>query len=332
MIGRYEKRTERKVEIAWNGGYILNAELVGKLGLQETYIGTPLGLLIKRGTMTCMPLFDKPAFGVRQDGSVVIERVTLGAGSVRAASRGNADRIEWDAAQVNPSAKRAKEGLAVYNLLYGKDHINGVGRVVVEIAGDRVTQVARDQKKCELSPIGISISIPQKEFDKRYAAWCKEGTSLAFKLEQGSSWKNVVSAVEAGPLLIQDGEIALDMDDEGWNLEASIRIQAARLDRLDLRGPKIGVGLTAEGNVVVVAINGRTRESVGTSLPELAQILLDRGAVSAMGFDPGGSTTMVTQGVQRNISPYNKDYEDDPYTLPPVPRGVTNAILGVRTT
>ena len=55
-------------EIAWNGGYILNAELVGKLGLVESYIGTPLGLLVVDGKILCPPLFNKPAFCVDKKG------------------------------------------------------------------------------------------------------------------------------------------------------------------------------------------------------------------------------------------------------------------------
>ena len=165
-----------------------------------------------------------------------------------------------------------------------------------------------------------------------YASWCRRGQNVSFDLSLGTAWEDAVYAVEAGPLLIDGGKVAVDMEVEGWNRKASIRIQAARLDRLDLRGPKIGVGLTSDGSVVVVTVNGRTRDSVGSSWGELAGILLKRGAATAMGFDPGGSTTLVTHGVQRNISPYNKDYEKDPYTLPPQARGVTNAVLGVRRT
>ena len=96
-----------------------------------------------------------------------------------------------------------------------------------------------------------------------------------------------------------------------------------------MRGPKIGVGLNADGDLLVVAINGRIRESVGATHDELAHILLDMGSVSAMGFDPGGSVTLVVGGRQLNISPYNKGYMDNPWSLPPQPRFVGNAIVAV---
>jgi len=49
---------------------------------------------------------------------------------------------------------------------------------------------------------------------------------------------------------------------------------------------------------------------------------------SAMGFDPGGSATLVVGKEILNISPYNHDYERNVYSLPPEPRGVANAIVG----
>jgi hypothetical protein len=47
-----------------------------------------------------------------------------------------------------------------------------------------------------------------------------------------------------------------------------------------------------------------------------------------MGFDPGGSSTLVMEGKTLNISPYNKEYEKDVFSLPPEPRFVSNAVLG----
>ena len=50
--------------------------------------------------------------------------------------------------------------------------------------------------------------------------------------------------------------------------------------------------------------------------------------VEAMGFDPGGSSTLVAGGTTRNISPYNHEYEKNIYSLPPEPRAVSNAVIG----
>ena len=60
----------------------------------------------------------------------------------------------------------------------------------------------------------------------------------------------------------------------------------------------------------------------------MAEILLGLGMQSAMGFDPGGSATLVVNGETLNISPYNRDYERNVYSLAPEPRSVANAVVG----
>ncbi len=152
-----------------------------------------------------------------------------------------------------------------------------------------------------------------------------EGTKLNLNM---AGWDNVINAIEAGPRLIRDGEESIEMQAGGWKTQKSIATQAARVDYMDMRGPKIGVGIDDAGELIVVAINGRIRESVGTTHIELAKIFLQQGAKQAMGFDPGGSVTLVVDGLQLNITPYNKDYEKSPLSLPPQARFVGNAIVG----
>ena len=95
-----------------------------------------------------------------------------------------------------------------------------------------------------------------------------------------------------------------------------------------MRGPKIAVGLDIDGNLIVLTVNGRIRESVGATHIDMAEILLSKGIVTGMGFDPGGSSTLVVHYKILNISPYNHKYENDIYTLPPEPRAVSNVVIG----
>jgi len=129
-------------------------------------------------------------------------------------------------------------------------------------------------------------------------------------------------------MLVEDGEVCIDMEKEGWKTKNSIRTQAARLDFTDMRGPKIAAGIDAEGRLSVLTVNGRIRESVGATHYDMANILREQGIVKAMGFDPGGSSTLVVGGRVLNISPYNHRYEENIYSLPPEPRAVANAVLG----
>ena len=60
----------------------------------------------------------------------------------------------------------------------------------------------------------------------------------------------------------------------------------------------------------------------------MADLLISRGIQKAMGFDPGGSSTLVVDGKVLTISPYNSSFEEDVLSLPPEPRPVGNAVLG----
>ena len=324
LIKEYFRASGKKAQIAWNGGYILNPELVGKLGLPETYIGSPLGLLMVNKEVKCPPLFNKPAFLIMKDGRLDIRRVNSRSGFVVSSSAG---RLEFNGKEYN---RHSVHTPCYYDLTYASAEIIGDGNVLVRLAGHRVKEIIHTQKgqSVPVIPVGLTLSIPPKLFSETLF---KEEQPLSITLKNGAiDWSEVAHAVEAGPMLIKEGRQSIEMDLEGWTTDSSIKTQAARMDFTDMRGPKIAAGLTKDGRLLILAINGRIRESVGATHIDMADILLSYGAEKAMGFDPGGSSTLVVNGKTLNISPYNKEYERDIYSLPPEPRFVANAVLGWR--
>jgi len=327
LINEYRKKSNNsnKIELAWNGGYILNPELVGKLGLPETYIGSPLGLLIMDGKVFCPPLFNKPAFIIYKNGEVDIRKVNSKSGFV---VKGKQSELVFKPEAYN--TYRSSEP-CYYDLSYREEMIQCNGHVIIRIAGNTVKQIIKTKAKetVPIIPVGITLSIPSKLFS---VDLFKEGEPINMKLLEPEvnpyKWDEISYAIEAGPMLIDDGKQILNMEDEGWKTTNSIKTQAARLDFTDMRGPKIAVGITKKGKLMVLMVNGRIRESVGATHFDMADILLKYGMDKAMGFDPGGSSTLVVDGEIMNISPYNKDYEKDIYSLPPEPRFVANAIMG----
>ncbi|MBD0778919.1 phosphodiester glycosidase family protein [Maribacter sp. ANRC-HE7] len=327
LVKEYKKKSNNpnKIELAWNGGYILNPELVGKLGLPETYIGSPLGLLIMNNKVFCPPLFNKPAFIIYKNGNVDIRKVNSEAGLI---IKGKQEHIVFNADNYN---KHSDSEPCFYDLSYSKDTLIGHGNVIIRIAGNTVKQIikTKDKEVVPVIPVGITLSIPSDLFSNDIF---KEGIQLDIQLLEPKTnpynWDGISYAIEAGPMLIDKGQQALNMEDEGWKTSNSIKTQAARLDFTDMRGPKIAVGITKEGKLMVLMVNGRIRESVGATHFDMVDILLKYGMDKAMGFDPGGSSTLVVDGKILNISPYNKNYEKDIYSLPPEPRFVANAIMG----
>ncbi len=327
LVKEYKKKNNNsnKIELAWNGGYILNPELVGKLGLPETYIGSPLGLLIMNKKVFCPPLFNKPAFIIYKNGDVDIRKVNSKAGFT---VMGRKNKLVFPAANYN---KHSSSEPCYYDLLYRDEIIQGNGNIIIRIAGNTVKQIIKTKVKenVNIIPVGITLSIPLKLYS---STLFKEGRPIDIRLMEPENnpynWSEILYAIEAGPMLIDKGKQILNMEEEGWKTSNSIKTQAARLDFTDMRGPKIAVGITNEGKLMVLMVNGRIRESVGATHFDMADILLKYGMDKAMGFDPGGSSTLVVDGKVLNISPYNKNYEKDIYSLPPEPRFVANTIMG----
>ncbi len=109
-------------------------------------------------------------------------------------------------------------------------------------------------------------------------------------LDYGSAkiWK-VLDAVAAGPILIKNGRIWVTADQEVF-FGTSIP---------DVH-PRTAAGRTDEGDLIVMVVDGRQTVSRGVSLEELAQLMLDVGAVDALNLDGGGSSTLVVNGVLLN--------------------------------
>ncbi len=342
FIEEFKSENKKETKIAWNGGYILNPELVGKLGLPESYIGSPLGLIISDNKLLSPPLFNKPAFIVYPDGTLDIKRVSSRNGITVS---DNNTTIKFTASNYN--LKNPGNKPCYYDLMYPEEYIEGNGRVIVRLAGNVIKEVihTKDNEKVKIIPVGLTLSFTKDNFPE---SWDEIGKELIIKVNgidnvypsaDGARNKEalpfgeglggaVLHAVEAGPMLIAHGKNCLDMKEEGWKTQNSIRTQAARLDFTDMRGPKIAIGLDKERNLYVLTINGRIRESVGATHIDMADIMLKFGMQKAMGFDPGGSSTLVVNGKILNISPYNSNYEKNVYSLPPEPRAVANAVIG----
>ncbi len=303
--------------IAWNGGYILNPELVGKLGLPETYIGSPLGMIISDHRVLSPPLFNKAAMLINSDGSIKIQRVN---------SSGGFEIFDKDFRIPFPPESynnlNTDIPLAYFDLLGDLKEVPTKGRVIVRLAGARVKEVIDDVENVRVIPVGLTLSFRRDMFPEGLII---PGRDLGFTL---NGLEDIEHAVEAGPMLLSGGKLNINMKTEGWKTRNSIITQAARLDYTDMRGPKIAVGINRDGNLSVLTINGRLRESVGATHQDMAEILQKFEMVDAMGFDPGGSSTLVVGGETKNISPYNHEYEKNIYSLPPEPRAVSNAVIG----
>src|SRR5690606_18927637 len=90
-------------------------------------------------------------------------------------------------------------------------------------------------------------------------------------------------AIGGGPRLLRAGRMHITAEEERFG--SDIRLG---------RAPRSAIGLTRDGKALLVTVSGRQPGvSIGVTLQELAEILLDLGAVDAMNLDGGGSSTLV---------------------------------------
>ena len=93
-----------------------------------------------------------------------------------------------------------------------------------------------------------------------------------------------------GPALVENGEISVTADDEVGRAKAS--------------NPRTAIAVIDNLHYLLVVSDGRTDESEGLSLYELASFLKSKGAQTAYNLDGGGSSTMVFMGrVVNNPTP-----------------------------
>ncbi len=94
--------------------------------------------------------------------------------------------------------------------------------------------------------------------------------------------RGVRDAVSFGPFLILNGE-PLEVTGMGGGLN-----------------PRTAIGQRADGAVLMLIIDGRQTHSLGASMNDLINVMLDFGAVNAANLDGGGSTVLYYNGEIKN--------------------------------
>ena len=103
----------------------------------------------------------------------------------------------------------------------------------------------------------------------------------------------VVQLLSFGPTLIENGTIQVSSSDE--------------VSRAKTSNPRTAIGIIDNLHYIIVVADGRTSESDGLSLLELAQLMESYGCTTAYNLDGGGSSTMVFNGTVINQPTTNKN-------------------------
>jgi len=122
----------------------------------------------------------------------------------------------------------------------------------------------------------------------------QEGDITAEALVENGAY-NVLSF---GPGLVEDGEISVESTEEENNARTLVN-------------PRTAIGQISEDHYVFVVVDGRTDESTGVSLAELATFMQSLGCTEAYNLDGGGSSTLYYNGeVLNNPTTSGRTFEE----------------------
>ena len=129
-------------------------------------------------------------------------------------------------------------------------------------------------------------------------AWCSTKNDSIFEWERpltnrpdnpnqklpfsnASHWP-VQEALHAGPILISNGKIDLNIEDEVFFNTSIAGVQ-----------PRSAIGYTKDQHLILMVVDGRQTESRGVYLEELAIMMSEFDCFEAINLDGGGSSAMV---------------------------------------
>lgn len=113
--------------------------------------------------------------------------------------------------------------------------------------------------------------------DGTFGIVSEDEVTAAALLEQGAE-----QVLSFGPALVENGTVSAVEGEEVGKAKAS--------------NPRTAIGVIDAGHYLFVVSDGRTSESAGLSLYQLAEFLQSLGAQTAYNLDGGGSSTMVFNG------------------------------------
>lgn len=115
----------------------------------------------------------------------------------------------------------------------------------------------------------------------------------------------VKEAVTFGPQIIKSGHRKI-RGNGGWGI-----------------APRTAIGQTKDGAILMLVIDGRQISSVGATLKDVQEIMLDYGAVNAANLDGGSSTTMYYKGkvINSPANPFGERYVPTAFVVMPPDNG-----------
>jgi exopolysaccharide biosynthesis protein len=283
------RRSPVRLELALAHNSILGLESVRAIAerngalaaVNATYFhvdGQPLGLMVSAGLPISLSIYDRSAYLILKDGSYGIARASsrvallLPEGSSIPVHGLNRPRQPGEIVVYNQAfGSTTPKNHAVRELVISNGQVVAVGNGGTQLTADVVVVATDTEHDLQNLPLGSRLQFK----------WSVYLPDEKIEIPGEHIW----FALGAGPRLVLAGKVLITSEEERF-----------RADITSGRAPRTALGITGEGHLLLVVVNGRQQGvSEGMTLQKLAELMIELGAVEAMNLDGGGSTTMVVR-------------------------------------
>ena len=249
-------------------------------GFSGGSLAAPNGIDIQNGELLVAPSSSRPSFGIDGAGHPIIgapavtTNVILPDGSFH-----GIDHI---------NQRRGPGEFTLFTPRFGGRTDSDPGGVAVVLSGvplPLATTVNAPGTVVEVDPGegGVAVSGGDVVVTGPATSWLASlvpGQQVTLTISITAEWQTVTQAIGARGYLVRNGATYI----------------SPHPGDADQPHPRTAVGIGADGSIILVAVDGRdSGYSTGVTDSELAALLEERGAVSALNLDGGGSTAMAVR-------------------------------------
>ncbi len=234
--------------------------------------GTTLGVMQLQGTIIASMDITRTALGILPDGSAIIDDA-LYQGSVELP---DGQKV----AITGVNEERGADALILYNSYYDTaTDTNPFGSEYV-VVGNKITAI--NTNNSVIPQDGFVLSVHGKS--QQALGKLQVGDTVKVTQNLGDQWSKAVAVIGAGPRLVKNNSVYLTTKLEEFGSDVAVG-----------RAPRTAVGITKEGHILLMVVDGRQKHSIGLTLLDTALLMQELGSIQAMNLDGGGSSEMIVQ-------------------------------------
>ena len=172
------------------------------------------------------------------------------------------------------------KGIVMYTSDWNETSIGSLGGVI-EVAVDKngvVKEKVTEKEPIEI-PEGGYVLAAHMDYNTFLLDNVEVGDKLKIDIVSTPNYEKIETAVGGGAILVRDGVVQTEFS---HNISGT--------------NPRTAIGLDETGKkVTLVVLDGRRADAKGMTQTELAELMVELGCYSALNFDGGGSSVMVTK-------------------------------------